>query len=191
MTNGTETPQGVLPRCDLLGEGRGVPGLRRTPVTADGVEQDGGGSFIERLTQDLQVFGAEALKLRGGIGRFSAFRQQCCKIAFQGQDAPILGVELNSLEIHRQATAIVGVTAIEVSDLDQLLLCPVASACTRREAKSLRQQHGVFGNLLGGIEELGHPGRRHHQGIAHVHEPFAGCGICGELFGGIQGGNVG
>ena len=55
-----------------------------------------------------------------------------------------------------------------------------------RKAETLRQKHGMRGNLLARVEILGQERRRHHERLAGVGEPFPGCPIGGKLAGRLE-----
>ena len=95
------------------------------------------------------------------------------EIFFQRQPTAFVCLKDNSLEVYFIATARIGEAAIELANLRQNFLGPIAASILRRKANAIRQQYSVARNRLIGIQIRGDQLRRDDQRVADIHEFFA------------------
>ena len=182
-----EAPQGLLPLGNRLHQVASVARFGRAPESAHRVEQERRFRFIQRLPQRAQILGVESVQACHVRDRFllrlegAAFRERGCEIFLQRQDAPVLGVELDALQVHGGTAALLRELRVESPDCHHLFLRPIPLRRAGRERDSVGQQHRVGRDVLRGIEILRHERRRHHKGVADVHEAFAGSGVGRKL----------
>ena len=108
------------------------------------------------------------------------------QILLNWQPSALIGVEDDALQVDHVAAARVGELAIELADVGQRLVRPIARSDVLREPHSVRQQHRVLRDVFARVEILRQQRRRHNQRVASVREPFARRAIDRELFGRIE-----
>lgn len=192
VADAAETEEGLLPLGDIGSEHGDILGFGGLPACADAIENERGGSLVESIPEYAEVLGGEIVLLGDGIDRFGAggegiaFGDGGEEVLIDGESAPFVGVEHYSLKIDFVTAARVGVATVEVADLGERFVGPVAGGGCFGEAEAIGKEGGVRGDFLSGVEVLGEERGGHDEGVSGIGEAFAGGAIDGELAGGIE-----
>ena len=141
----SEPPQRPLPARD---RGRYLRGWRTcTPLLSHQIENERWPAVPQHCAKSAEVFLIKA-------GRY-AFIPSCGNVFLQGQNAPAVGVELDTLQVHRSAAAGHRELRIELTDASQCLIRPIPRRGRWRKSNAFRCQHRMARNLFGRIQILG------------------------------------
>ena len=191
-------PKRLLPGGDRRGQGPGIRGTGASPAGTQVIQKGRGGDSVETGPQPGEVPGIQPVLPGHGCHPLAAgpqrlpLGQRGRKVFLQRQDSGqpdadvAVDVDVPHLRTHSQFPDL-HEPAVELADLGQYLVGPVAPGPLRGKAEAIRQQHGVLGNGLAGVEILLQQAGRHDQGVAGIGESFPGRAVGGELPGRVQG----
>ena len=145
------------------------PGLG-TAASVVGRRAGGEGFFERRLRaarfdrklppQPTEILRVQPVLFRDGLNRLAPLRQclallqRCEQILLDWQPTTLIGVKDDPLQVDLVATARVGELAIEVANVGERLVRPIARRVVLGKPKSIRQQDGMPGDLLRRIQIL-------------------------------------
>ena len=179
-----EPPQRRLPLCDLIRQRSRIARFGRSPPRPQAVHQQslsprpgfagrgaGGEGFFERRLrvarfdrklppQPTEILRIQPVLFRDGLNRLAPLRQ-CLALLQRGeqilldrQPTALIGVKDDPLQVDLVATARVGELAIEVANVGERLVRPIARRLVLGKPKPIGQQDGMPGDLLRRIEIL-------------------------------------
>ena len=154
MPDAGEFPQGLLPPADVGHDGGHIAGFGGFPAPAEIVEQGGRRTAVEQTRQSAEIFRTQVAFARDRFdrtfagGQGIAFRDQGLQIRLQGQASALVGVPLQSLEIHAGRAPGIGVAPVKRADPAHQVVGPIATRRVRGKADAIRQEHGVRGDVL-------------------------------------------
>ena len=191
-----ERPQPPLPGGDGGGERNGICWFRLAPSGTEIVQKQRWSGPRKSGPKRAEILGAQPVLTGHDFERLTTGRQ-CIPFGERGgeiflqRQAPgesHAGVTVDfDVPDRRTDPEILGVgeLAIEPPNPRQAFIRPVAPRRLRGETKAGRQQHRVSSDPLSRVEIFPQQGRRHHQRVARIGEPFPRGAIARELAGRI------